>query len=284
MQVESVEAAALFLAVEIGDVVEADRALRALDRLGVGRVGNLMGRGERAHPVLRLAKIGEDRHDGEAEPAGHLGDAGRKNARNGDVARRRRPRLPEEERRADQQNRQRSRQRHQDKAKPRRHDAKIQCALAELIDGPFDRSLFPVLVGEKLYGRHVGQRVDDLPGDPRPRLSPRAAEAADAGQIPADQKAVADQPEAEQRGEPPVDGAEHHRRADHRGEAEGDGVGAFQRDLGDRRAGLHMLLRQSPGEVVVEEPQALPQRVAVQPGDDERKDIRPERNGVQRRR
>jgi hypothetical protein len=45
------------------------------------------GRGQRAHAVLDLAHVGVDRHQREADPAGHLRDADRDRTRRRDIAR-----------------------------------------------------------------------------------------------------------------------------------------------------------------------------------------------------
>ena len=55
--------------------------------------------------------------------------------------------------------------------------------------------------------------------------------------------------------------------------AKGDDVDRFDRDIGQRARGLHLLLRDASGEVIVEEGHRLAQRPAMQTRQDQRVDI-----------
>ncbi|KKM62548.1 hypothetical protein LCGC14_1520550 [marine sediment metagenome] len=85
---------------------------------------------------------------------------------------------------------------------------------------------------------------------------------------------ISDQPDHQPDGDPQVDPDQHRRGPDQRGQREEHHVDDFARDIGDRAAGLHLLLRDASGEIIVEIGHILPQRPAMQTAEHERIDVR----------
>ena len=116
------------------------------------------------------------------------------------------------------------------------------------------------------------------------RAAARALDAdADPRHVVADQHDVAGEPDDHPQRQPEVDPAHHRDRADDRGHREAEGVDRLGDRLGDRPRRLLLLLGDAAGEVVVEEAQRLPERVAVQPRQHQRIEVGAERQRVQRR-
>ena len=265
------------------DMVEADRGGVGFQRHRIGGVGQGMGRAEGAHAVLDLAQVGVDRHQGEADPAGHLGDAERDGPDRGDVAGGRAAPGPEPQHRPGQQRRHQPRHRHQREPEEGRDIAEVERAVAIPRHRRQGHAVFQRVVGEELHRPHVRDRVDHQPRGRRPCRGPRGGALAHLGQPPGDEAQIAHQPQRQKRGDLPVDGDEQRRRGDHRGEREDDGVQPLDGDVHHRPAALHFLLRDAAGEVVVEIGDRLPQRPAVQPGQRQRADIGPDHHGLHRR-
>ncbi|MPL60848.1 hypothetical protein SDC9_06410 [bioreactor metagenome] len=261
-----------------GDVVEGDLAAHAVQRERAGGVGQLMCRGQGAHAVLDLADIAPHRHQRLRHPARHLRDADGDGAGRGDVAGRRGALLPHQDRAADEQNGQQPREGDLRQPIPGAGDSEIAGPVAEGLHRAKRGAVLVLGMGEQLHRLDVGDGVDDLPGDHRPRRGPRLRPAAHMRQEAADQRQIGDQPDGQRQRPPDVDARQQHHRTDDRGKGEEHRADHLGDGVGDGAGGLHLLLRDAAGKIVVEEGDGLAHRPAVQPRQHERHHVRPDQH------
>ena len=99
-------------------IVKNDLSARHHEVNGIIGVFNSIATGQSGHTVFDLTDMRVDRHQGEANPSGHLSNTDRHRAGRHNVAFSSLPRLPKHQRRTNQQHRQHSGQCHQAKPKP----------------------------------------------------------------------------------------------------------------------------------------------------------------------
>ena len=263
--------------------LEGDAAAGGLRGRRAGAVGDGVGRGEGAHPVLDHADVGEDVERGPGDPAAHIGRpehqrGGRRHLADADVAR---PPAPERDR-----NKPGAAERVEDR-QPRAHR---QGHAAEL-DRPFAKARQPLArvillaarMGEELDGRDIGEAVDEAAIDLGARLGAGLGGATDRTKRDRHQPDVKrDPPRAGERHRP-VDRPQHPQHADEIDHQHPHRVDRVEREAHERAAGLHLLGDKPPGEIVLEESQRLAERVAVQPPENKRDEPRPDRQPRQRR-
>ena len=120
-------------------------------------------------------------------------------------------------------------------------------------------------MGEKLHRLDVGDRVDDLARDHRPGRGTGLGPTPDMRQEGPDQKQIEHQPQRQGERAPSVYSGQKHHRSDDRGEREEHRADDFGHDIGHRPGSLHLLLRDAPGEIIVEEGDRMAHRPAMQP-------------------
>ncbi len=265
------------LAVMEAHPIESHLAAGDRERHGIGLVDDGQGLGDRHHALLNLSDILEDAVDLPHDPAGHVDDADGEAGREGDGAEPDRSGLPQQYRhRAGRAEHQRiedgDRQRH------RGDGAQLAAEGAELgIYGLADIDLLTLGVGEHLHGRDVGVAVDDAAGEERIRLRHRLRQAAQPRHEPAQNEDVADHPDEEGRREPQVGLGEEQERAAGIDAGEPERVDHIDDGFAQGRSGLHDAARQPPGEIVLEEGQALADHVAVRLPAHQRRELRHDR-------
>ena len=131
-----------------------------------------------------------------------------------------------------------------------------------------------IRVGKELDRLDVGDCIHHLTGHHRPRSRPARRPCPDSRQKPADQREIPDQPDREPDRHPPVYGQQQEHGTSQRREGEGDDVDHLRNDLGHGFGGLHFLLRDPTGEIVVKEPDCLAKGPVMQPQQHHRVQIR----------
>jgi hypothetical protein len=188
--------------------------------------------------------------------------------------------LPEQDGAADQQHRQDPGQQHQRQTEPGGDHAELQTAVAEHLHRVQRDTVLEGGMGEKLDRLDIGDRVDDLTRDHGARRGAGSGILADHRQEETDQEDIGDQPDQQRDRRLGIDGQQEGDRTDDRGERETDGVDHLGRDIGDGAGGLHLLLRDATGEVIVEESYGLAEGPAVQARQDQGHHVRADDDAV----
>ena len=118
-------------------------------------------------------------------------------------------------------------------------------------------------VGEELHRLDVGVAVDHAPGEGRVRLGERGGLLAYRRHHEIDHRAVGEHPGQHRQQQAPVDPGEEKERAEEVDQQEPDAVQHVDHGIAQGLAGLQHLLRNAPGEVVLEVGEALAKHVAV---------------------
>ena len=138
-------------------------------------------------------------------------------------------------------------------------------------------------MGKQLDGPHVRDRVDDLSSHSRPRRCPSFGHLSDARHEKPDHPEIGQQPKPKSDGDPTIDRAKKERRTNQRGQRKEDHVDDLGHDIGQRPRCLHLLLRDTPREIIVKERDRLPQGPAMQPAQHQWIHVWPDQDAACRR-
>ncbi len=250
-------------AVVEADVLEADGTFADGERRRVRRVDKRVRPGDRLHAVLHRTDILEQRGDLPEDHVRHLVEA--QHQRGGDRNRPDRDRAPAPQIDAEPGNRDdegavHGRQRHH---QPGHGAGEIEEGVDMDAEAIQHEAVLALGAGEELDRLDVGVAVDDAPRQARTRLGDGGrALAYRRHQLP-DGEHVERQPHGDRRDQPEIEPTEKPHRAADIDDQRPDAVDEAAHGLAQRRAGLHHLLGDAPGEIVVEEGEALAQHVAV---------------------
>ena len=262
--------------------IDAPRGLGQFQR--IGGIDQRMGRGQRAHPILDLAQIGVDRHQGETHPARHLRDPHGDRADGRDLARADAIILPQHDTGQHQGHRQDPRRRHQDKAEHGRKHPELQRGAAIALHRGDGGLILVVDMTKQLDRLDIGDGVDDLACHIGPRGGPRLGQRPHARQIPADHRRIGQRPDRQDQADPPIDGGQHQHGPRQRCNRESTGIDRLGHDVHEGGGRLHLLLRDATGEIIVEKADGMAQRPAMQPALDQGRDIGRDDDPVEGRR
>ena len=118
-------------------------------------------------------------------------------------------------------------------------------------------------MGEELHRLDVGVAVDDAAGQRRAHLGHRRGAIADARNEPGQRHDIADDPDRQRHGQPPVRVGEDDQRRDREDGDEPDRVDELRHRFAQRRSRLNDLRGDAAGEVVGKERHRLAQHVAM---------------------
>ena len=244
-------------------MVEAHRPAADLECRGVGPVadGDRLGNGLQA--VLDHADVLEDAVDHPHDPAGHVDDADHQACGQGDGADADQRLAPQPQGKAGGGDHQQAVQRGNDHVHAGDHPRGQLGLLGLLADRLAGVLLLVVGMGEQLERGDVGVAVDDAPhqlgagvgGNHRALLHPwhEVVQRTD----------IAGDPHQQRQHQPPVGLSEQHQRTDGVDQHVPQRVHRLHRRIAQGVAGLHDALGDAPGEVALEEVQALLEHVGV---------------------
>ena len=222
-----------------------------------------MAGAEGANAVLDLADRGVDVHQRPTDPAGHLGQADRHRADRRQLARADRARRPSHQPKADQANGQGTGKEDQGKAKQHRQPGPMGGGGAKIGHRIQRGAVLEGVVGEQFNGLDVGQRIDNLPGDQRPRPSARLGAHPDTRQEITQDHRIGHDPGQKNHHHTGVNQPGHRDHGKCRCGGKDTSVDHFGGNIGNAARSLHLLLRDTPGEIIVKEGDRLPQSVSI---------------------
>ena len=147
----------------MGQVLECNFAFAHVQWLGIWRVQQGDGLGDRLHPLRHDAQRAEERGQRPHDPAGHRVEPQRQSRRRSDSADACRALRPKVNRPAHNAYDQQAIQRHQHQIHQCEDPHLAREGLAGLLDRFLGELDFPVVMGEELDGVNVGIAVNDAP-------------------------------------------------------------------------------------------------------------------------
>ena len=262
LEVEPADHPAGLAVVEV-DVLETHRASADPQGLGVRAVEHLARLDDGAHAVLHGADVLEDAVDHPHDPFGHVVDADHQAQGQGDGAGADLRLTPQPQRQGAGAG---------DQQAIEAGDAEFQGGdgaglpaypVEQALHGLAGVAFLLLAVGEQLEGGDVAVAVDHPAHQLRARRRGRGRARLDARHEVAQQQAVAENPQTQRQYQAQVGFGEQVQRAAGIHQHVPQGVDHLHGRVAQGRAGLHDALGDAPGEVVLEEVQALPEHVAV---------------------
>ncbi len=263
VQVQTLDHAAALAVVEGAHPRSAPRHASTRSLAPAARPARCAAAGDGLHAILHLADVLEDAVDHPHDPAGHVVDADHQPGGQGDGAHRDQRLAPQPQGQAGGAGDQQAVE-HRDGHVHGGHHAPGLLGLEGLVaDGFAGVVLFLAGVGEQLQGGDVGVAVDDPPHQLRARIRGHHRAVLDLGNEVGEGADVGDHPQQQRDHQAPVGLGEQHQGADGIDHHVPEGIHHLHRRIAQRVAGLHDALGDAPGEIVLEEAEALLEHVAV---------------------